>query len=320
MTRGSDTIDAAIAWHFRLREGNEEDWLAFAAWLEADPERSGYFDEVAAVDQILPLAMESAAPLSVVAVNDDQAPGRGLRALGWLIPSAGAAAALALALGTSQWRSVKPAQYVVAAPPGQHRQVIIADGSTALLSGGTRLILDRNNPRFAKLATGEAVFMIRHDSSKPFSVAAGDHTVEDVGTTFNLLIDPGRFSLEVLSGAVLFDPERSSTRLMAGQTLIANRGSNPVIARKNPAGMASWRHGELSYSGVLIQAIARDLSRNLGTQIVAGPDVSNLPFTGTIHLDANPADTVKAFSSTIGVEFHHDGQRWVIGRLDRAGR
>lgn len=321
MTPARDTIDAAIAWHVRLRNGSEEDWLAFTAWLEADPDRSRVYDEVAAADQLLPAALESRAlAVPAEADNDDEPQTSAQRRARWPLPMAGIAAALVMAFGIATWRSTEPDLYAVSAMPGQQRQVTIADGSIALLSGGTRLILDRNNPRFAQLDSGEALFTIRHDPARPFSIAAGEHTVEDAGTSFNLLVDTDRFSLEILGGAVVLDRERSPVRLTAGQTLVVNKGSSAIVGRKDPSAMAGWRHGELSYSGATVESVARDLSRNLGVQILATPDVAKVPFTGSVHLDSSAAETIQAFSSTLGIEARHEDQKWVIGLSTRAPR
>ena len=321
MTPASDTLDTAIAWHVRLRDGSEEDWLAFTAWLEADADRSLAFDQVSAADELLPIALGGRyAAVPSGGANDDHPPGARHRRVRWLVPAAAAAAAAAIMVGTATWRFVQPEYYAVSAPPGEHRTVRMADGSTALLSGGTRLILDRNNPRHAELAGGEALFTMRHDPARPFSLAAGGHTVEDAGTAFNLLVDSDRFSIEVLNGAVLFDPERRAVRLAAGQTLTARKGEPPVLGRKSPSAMAGWRHGELSYSGATVETVARDLSRNLGIPVVAGADVAKVPFTGSIHLDPTAAHTVRAFSATLGVEARHQGRKWVIGRSTRASR
>ena len=90
--------------------------------------------------------------------------------------------------------------------------------------------------------TGEATFTVRHDAAHPFVVVAGDHRVQDVGTTFNLVRDRGRFSVEVIEGAVLYDPDGAAVPLAAGQTLRADRraarSSAARTRRRWPAGGA----------------------------------------------------------------------------------
>lgn len=321
MTPAIDTLEAAIAWHVRLRDGDEGDWLAFTTWLEEDADHSRAFDQVSATDRLLPAVLDGRSPAVLpVAVNDDHPPAPLGRRLRWSGPLAAVAAGLAIIVGTTTWWAAQPQFYAVESPPGEHRTVTMPDGSTALLSGGTRLVFDRNNPRFAELAGGEALFTVRHDSSRPFSLAAGGHIVRDVGTAFNLLLDADRFSIEVLHGAVLLDPERGPVRLGAGQTLAAENGRPSLIGRKNPSTMAGWKRGVLSYSEVKVERVARDLSRHLGVQVVAGADVAEVPFTGSIHLDPAAGATVRAFSATLGTQARQDGQKWVIGRAIRASR
>src|SRR6185436_8428609 len=105
--------------------------------------------------------------------------------------------------------------YEVATAAGEQRSVPLGDGSVVALNGGTRLILDRRNPRFAELAAGEATFTIRHDSAAPFVVAAGEHRIHDLGTAFNMVHEGDRLVVEVIEGAVRYDPHAAAISLTA---------------------------------------------------------------------------------------------------------
>ncbi|MEA3047377.1 MAG: transrane sensor, partial [Sphingomonadales bacterium] len=204
----------AIAWHIRLRDGGAEDWDAFVHWLEADPARSAAYDSVAFADAAL-----TADVVQLPAAKDDREDGRWSAGRRWATALAAVAALFLLGLIAIPWLTAGPVRYEIATAAGQHRTAPLGDGGSVQLNGATRLMLDRNDPRYAELVTGEATFAVRHDAGNPFVVVAGEHRVQDSGTTFNLIRDRGRFSVAVVEGSVVYDPDGAAVPLAAGQTL-----------------------------------------------------------------------------------------------------
>ena len=181
-----------------------------------------------------------------------------------------------------------------------------------MLNGSTRLILDRNDPRYAELASGEATFTVRHDDAHPFTVVSGDHQVQDVGTVFNLISDHGDFSVEVIDGAVLYNPGREAVSLSAGQTLTRPAGSQAVVARGDPQAMAGWRRGQLSYAGMPMRRVASDVSRTLGVPVSVSGSAASLPFTGSIRIQRDSAATVGDLASSVGLRARRTDTGWTI--------
>lgn len=313
------SLAQAIEWHLRLRDGaTAADWDAFVLWLEADPDRSDVYDRVARADALL--APEDLPP---IAANDDgvvSAPARRRFGVGAWASIAIAASLLVAFLGLP-WQEPASARYEVATVAGQHRVVPLGDGSMAALNGATRLILDRSNPRFAELAAGEATFTIHHDSGAPFVVVAGDHRIHDVGTTFNMVHDGGRLTLEVIEGAVQYHRRESAISLTAGQMLaVREEGARPLVGRRDPGAMAGWRHGQLSFRDVPLGIVARDLARNLGTAVLIDPGVASQAFTGSVRVADGAARTLTGFAATLGMEARREGNAWRIGPRSRASR
>ena len=48
--RDSEIVERAIAWQQAIA-GDDMDWAAFTAWLEADPRHRGAFDDIALIDR-----------------------------------------------------------------------------------------------------------------------------------------------------------------------------------------------------------------------------------------------------------------------------
>ena len=322
--QGHQDIQAeAITWHLRLRDGEVADWEAFTLWLEADPARSLAYDAVALADAELVTEAIPGVPFAPAANDDgdrEDRSGHWGRRAGWATAMAAVAALFVMMFVAVPWLTAPSGRYEVATAAGERRTVAIADGSSATLNGSTRLILDHSHPRYVELASGEAAFAVRHDASDPFVVVAGEHRIQDVGTAFNLVRDRNRFSVEVIEGAVLYNPDRDAVPLTAGQTLLVRPGDRqPVLGRRDPASIAGWRSGQLNYSSASLEMVASDLSRSLGTEIIIDPDVAALPFTGSIRLE-NDAATLPGFAATLGLQARRSGSAWRIEPHSRAPR
>lgn len=308
----------AVAWHLRLKSGDDDDWNAFVQWLEADPARSDAYDQVEAGHAAMS-ADAFRAPAQPAAANDDDA-AVGWRHSRWAAGVAAAAALLLILLAAWPTMVAERNLYDVATAPGERRSVALGDGSEALLNGGTRLRLDRDDPRYAELVGGEATFVVRHDAARPFVVMAGGHRLQDAGTSFNVVHDRGALSLEVMEGVVIFDPDRSPVRVDAGQALRLSGDGSPVLARADPGTMAGWRHGRLSYAGAPLPRVADDLSRTLGITVAVDPELDQLPFTGSIRIQRDAGATVADLAASLGLAARRDGRAWIIEPQPRAPR
>ncbi len=160
-----ESEEQAISWVIRLRDAGAEEWEAFTRWLEADPSHLAAYEEAAMAD-LEAEALPSRRPRPILPAEAPLPSRRvGRRTfVGW-----GVAAALVGAIGVA---ALQPGEnlYAVATGAGEQRMVALADGSRIHLNGSTRLVLDRDNARFARLDEGEALFSVVHDDSRPFQV------------------------------------------------------------------------------------------------------------------------------------------------------
>lgn len=304
----------AIAWHLRLRDGVPADWDAFVQWLEQDPAHSDAYDAISRADAAIE---PDAVPLhgQPMPANDDEwdgAPARRTMGRRWIMSFAAIAAMLLIAFVTLPMLRGGPDRYEIATASGQRRTVDIGEGSSAMLNGRTRLVLDRNDARSVELAAGEATFTVRHDDARPFTVVAGEHRVQDVGTRFNLIHEPGRFEVSVIEGSVLYNREGARVPLAAGQALTVRTGSQPALTRGDPAGFAGWQSGRLSYTAAPLDAVASDLSRAMGGEVRVDPDIRALPFTGSIRIEGDHGATITNFAATLGLQARRAGNGWLI--------
>ncbi|QNQ10231.1 FecR family protein [Sphingomonas alpina] len=306
--------DQAQLWAIRLGDDAFDDWDGFTAWLEENPVHSAAYDMAVAHDAAIVETLR-AAPRPIMPVVQP-VPSRVSRRA-WV--GGAMAAAVAGLVGFATLRDTA-SPYVVETGPGVHRTVTLADGSSIMLNGGTRLVLDHTAPRRATLERGEALFTVRHDDRDPFELKVGGTKLVDVGTVFNVVRDASATRLSVSEGAVVYAPDTDAVRLDAGQALIAADGARPIRTQVETTSVGAWRSGQLVYSNALLTTVAADLSRNLGKPVDTIADVGGVRFTGIINLDTKAADPIAPIAPLLGVRAQRNALGWTLTRPDRAPR
>jgi transmembrane sensor len=275
----NDIRESAIDWVMRLNENGFDDWDGFAAWLEADPARLPvYNDAVAALEAADAVLSSVPRPAPTLLVAQPPAP------RGWHRRAAAGGLVAAAIVGAVGWSLSGPraAPYVLETKPGEHSTVSIGTATIAL-NGGTRLVLDRNDPHRVTLDRGEALFDVRHDDAHPFTLHVGQDEVVDVGTRFDVTRDATATRVAVAEGMVIYNPRGEGVRLGAGQILDTADGQTELrVASVAAADVGGWREQRLSYRQARLATVAADLSRGLGLPIAVTPDVAAQPFTGVI--------------------------------------
>lgn len=324
-------VKAAIDWHVRLADGDGDAWAAFADWLAADPRHAAAYDRVEAlgdrVDALLPevaaRAASSAAPAPLLAATPASMPSpttvhtpRRRRYLAW---TSGAIAASLLA--ALLWLPGSGTQrYEIVTAPGETR-VVKLDGRTEVaVNGGTRIILDRKDPRFASLAEGQALFRVEHDAARPFVVEMGAARVVDFGTVFDIRRGPKEIRVGVSEGKVEYQSGGKRVALAPGEELSASEGREPVVSATSRDAVGGWERGQLLYSRAPLSLVAADLSRTLGFPIAAAPAIANRPFSGNLTIAGKSEEELARLGPALDVTFRRAGGGWTMEPARSAGR
>lgn len=186
-------------------------------------------------------------------------------------------------------------QAAVAAPAkayatavGERRSILLADGSRVVLDTASAVeVTFGAHARDVRLQRGRAYFMVAHDPSRPFTVAAGAERVTAVGTRFDVRIDPTQVQVVMAEGQVEVRGPGAGGRvwsLRAGQALSSGPGSTVRVSSVDPAEAMLWRSGQLSFRDTPLAEAAAELNRYTRTQlIVRDPAVAALRISGTFR-------------------------------------
>ena len=296
--------EAAAEWVVRLHASvsesqAEQDWLAFEAWLAAAPVNRAAYDaaealwsEVGRHSRTLRMDLAEASPNAAILSFPVR---RSSAAPVWWAATAAAAASLLLFVGPfSPFRAAAPTVYSTA--KGEHRLVVLPDGSQIEMNGGSSLsVLMDGRQREVTLAEGsEAAFTVVHDPSRPFVIHAGDRTVRDLGTEFNVLRASGGLKVTVRKGLVEVAPSAGAVgetiALSPGRQLQHTEGSAAsLVSAVDPEDAFGWRSGRLIYRDRPLTEVAADLSRYYAAPVrVEGP-AGALRFSGVLAITSEPA-------------------------------
>ena len=295
----------ALDWLVRVNDPAFEAWGDWQAWMAADAAHAETYWRLAESEAEAVEALKTLPVVSVRRVMPRRASGLPRR-------SAIAAAVAVLAIGGAWvgW-SQRAQTWIIETAPGETRTVTLDDGSSVSLAGGTRLVLDRKNPRDVDLEAGRALFEVVHDETRPFVVQVADATLTDLGTTFDVTRLDGGARVSVSEGIVRVDMQDATETLNAGDGALATAQG---IERREVAteDVAAWREGRLSWTGETLSVVAQDLSRALNRPIAVSPQVAGRRFSGSLAT-TNAPDQRARLARLLGVSVVEDGEGW---RLD----
>jgi transmembrane sensor len=279
----------ANEWIVRLRDeaAKPADFVAFDAWLAADPDhRTAYDHAQGAVTRLRSLGADLGHHVE-----------RRARQRRHARSFAGLAAAVLLAAGLV----VAPGVF---GPPaydsriGEQRVIALNDGSRVELNTNTRLVVRfSEEERRIELLHGEALFDVAHDTTRPFIVEADGRSVRAVGTKFTVRTDPGgALSVLVVEGIVAVSPPAATGAaqlappplLKAGQQLdlTGGRPALTVVPTAEIERNLSWRTGWLEFNGQPLSLAASEVARYTGVRfVIDDPSLSAMPVWAYFRAD-----------------------------------
>jgi len=212
--------------------------------------------------------------------------------------------------------ALRPIERIYTTAVGEHRRITLSDGSSAELNTATRLrVRYTERERHIDVDTGEALFLVRHDMSRPFEVAVGDIVTRDVGTVFNVLSLNDRTQIAVLEGRVqvtaLPPGPRETSRALSTLQPMVQLGAGQGTTYTHAAGLGaitnadleriqSWRSGRVEFRDIPLSVALSDFNRYTTNHIVLDdPTLGSIRVSGVFH-----AGDVNAFVHALHSSFH----------------
>lgn len=186
---------------------------------------------------------------------------------------------------------------------GEQRSLTMTDGSIIHVNTESEIrIRYSKNERHVELLSGEAIFEVAHDTSRPFRVYTGTAMTQAVGTIFNVRHMSGITKVAVIEGTVVVRPEDSRNShqstidvtdvpkkifLHVGEQASITQDSNIILmATTNIQAISSWRMRKLIFKSDTLADIAIEFNRYNQEQIfVDDQAISGLRFSGVFNAD-----------------------------------
>lgn len=188
------------------------------------------------------------------------------------------------------------------APAGSRVSFSLPDGTTGKLNSNSSLTysVPFTKERNVKLE-GEAWFEVKHDEKHPFNIKAGNSTIYDLGTKFNLSAYPIEDYVEVvlLEGKIEFDINNSGEKeiILPSERLILEKGKTTKSV-VDPSKYNSWINGQLAFREDSMAEVVRRIERWYNVKItLADDEIRKYSFRATFE-DDSLEDVLKLLSMT----------------------
>jgi transmembrane sensor len=224
--------------------------------------------------------------------------------------AAGIAAGLALMVGTWIWHEGR-GQFTTEI--GEQRLVQLADGSSVRLDTASSMkVRFDGDRRLIDLESGQALFTVAHDPTRPFIVRSGKAEVTAIGTVFDVRRQGDGALVTLVQGVV--DVARSgrpvgeTRRLTVGdQARIASTG--PAVVAVDPVVATSWVEGRLVFKGARLDQAVAEVNRYLVAPITLDASVTDTTRVNGVFKTGDREAFVAAVSDMFGlkVEVQSDG-------------
>lgn len=271
-------------WIARLtaEDATAEDRARFETWKRADPRNAQAFEDLSRIwTRYLAAGRQERTTALRGSIEPDP---RRLPRRRWSFALAAAAGVVAVTLltGLYLW---SPAPPTFRTAVGEQLAVRLPDGSLMELNSDSSARIDYSaHRRTIYLGRGEAFFTVAHDTSRPFWVRAGEGWVRDVGTEFDVYLQPNRVQVTVSEGTVRAGESRGSPAAAQANAMIlppgiiltggqqvdleANSARKRTLSPEELSEAIAWRTGTLNFDNRPLAEVVAELNRYSVAQLV----------------------------------------------------
>lgn len=215
--------------------------------------------------------------------------------------------------------SQRPVEWVsVSTANGQNCTVTLPDSTIVILNASSTLSYPKNFAQSARPVklSGEAMFSVHHDETKPFSVYAGGLVMRDLGTRFDVKSYPnGQTFATLAEGSLAVSVNRNSGKADAiiltpgQQTYYDSKKGAFMVKQVDAENVLAWVNGRLSFSEEPLREVLSTLGRRYDVTFKIGDGVKlNTPITLDIDSTENLQRTLEIMSLMTGIKYSITGK------------
>lgn len=291
--------EEAAAWFVRRRDGicTPSEEAEFEDWYgHSEANARAYAETERAWHQWKQLQSSDRMREMTEAAMAATAPRRQRAAVGWhwrpLLAAACVVAVIAIA-GIKLLPLLQPtAPVTYTAGLGEQRTEQLPDGTRVTLNTETSLqVRYSHRRREIVLQHGEAMFDVVHDAGRPFVVTAGDGSIVDLGTQFEVRKENGAAIVTLLEGRVEVAARDERKQLVPGeQARYGARIAGISVHKVDPTAVTAWLRGRLDFNGMPLAEAIADANRYSAVKLRLGdPKLADMPVGGSFRAGDNAA-------------------------------
>ncbi len=196
---------------------------------------------------------------------------------------------------------------------GEQRSITLPDGSVVELNSRSKVrVAFGASERRVELLSGQALFQVAKDTSRPFMVVSDRTRVRAVGTRFDVYRKSTGLTVTVIEGRVAVHAapagQSSGTEggsgdvlLVAGEQLTVTATRAEKAERPNIAAATAWTRHQLVFDGTPLGEVIEEFSRHSTLRIVIdSSDLANLRISGQ-YTSTSPDSLLRFLSLQKGV-------------------
>jgi transmembrane sensor len=293
----------------RLGSGDRRDREALDAWLRDSKRHVEAYLEITALDRhvaaldasyrpdIEAILAASAGKIRELNVGSSEHAGASPPAArrSWLLVAAVAGLLLLGAAALASYLGLFSAQQRYSTAAGERHTVTLADGSTIEMNVDTSLrVAFDHRIRNIDLLSGEAVFKVARDASRPFIVHTRTAAVRAIGTQFNVYqrqatvvsVLEGRVQVTATPAGIAGSAVAragAAASLGAGEEAEIEPGHVKKRAHADVSNAVAWRQGRLYADDMALDEIVREFNRQGGPVHIRIDGIA----PGTLHFGGN---------------------------------
>lgn len=200
---------------------------------------------------------------------------------------------------------------------GEHKRVILPDGTSVTLNAGSYLRYPREfitDVRRIEM-NGEAFFEVTRDEEKPFLIHTKDADVKVLGTSFNVKafdMDE-QLTVSVQTGKVQVDLPEAMMRLLPDEQFVMDKTKGEFQKRNEDARLSTvWIKGGLYFNRTPIRTVVNELVRMYNRTIEFAPGAEYNDYIYGEHDNKSLEAVLKSIQYSTDIKYRIENDKIVL--------